>query len=160
MMPLSVDSEISILSQSALHSLGQHLVGLGFISSAALEAAFEHLEGIPAVANPEHSLLTVLDKHLGVLDESQLIKEAIRRFDVTRLEASNYPSEIILRTPPDICLATWSIPFAHDFEGWCVASAYYLSTEVRSFWEKELGGPIRWYIASTDEIFWAVTSAL
>jgi hypothetical protein len=37
------------------------------------------------------------------------------------------------------------VPFDKEEDFYFVASAYYLSTAVRSHWEKQLGGNILWY---------------
>ena len=43
------------------------------------------------------------------------------------------------------CWATWSLPFDREEDVFFVATAYYLSPAVRTYWEKRLGGPIIWF---------------
>ena len=64
------------------------------------------------------------------------------------------------RSPEDIkktvdtgaCWATWSVPFDHEEEFFFVATAYYLSPAVRTFWEKQLGGPILWFGTTLEAV--------
>jgi hypothetical protein len=42
------------------------------------------------------------------------------------------------------------VPFDKEEDFHFVASAYYLSTAVRSYWEKQLGGNILWYATSLE----------
>jgi hypothetical protein len=50
------------------------------------------------------------------------------------------------------CWATWTVPFDKEEDFYFVASAYYLSTAVRSHWEKQLGTNILWYAATLEII--------
>ena len=48
------------------------------------------------------------------------------------------------------CWATWTVPFDHDEGFYFVATAYYMSPAVRTFWEKKLDAPILWYGATLE----------
>ncbi len=45
----------------------------------------------------------------------------------------------------DACWATWSVPFDQEEDFMFIASAYYLSPAVRTYWEKRYEGPMLWF---------------
>jgi hypothetical protein len=50
------------------------------------------------------------------------------------------------------CWATWSVPFDKVDGFHFIASAYWLSPAVRTFWEKQLDGPILWFATTLEGI--------
>ena len=50
------------------------------------------------------------------------------------------------------CWATWSVPFDREEDFHFVATAYYLSPAVRTYWEKQLNGPILWFGTTLEGI--------
>jgi hypothetical protein len=67
------------------------------------------------------------------------------------LRGYDVPDEVKKSTDIPTCWATWSVPFDHDEDFHFIATAYYLSPAVRSFWEKQYSGPILWF-GSTLEV--------
>jgi hypothetical protein len=62
------------------------------------------------------------------------------------------PDEVKKNLDTGACWATWSVPFDREEEFTFVATAYYLSPAVRSFWEKQTGGPILWFGTTLDAV--------
>jgi hypothetical protein len=62
------------------------------------------------------------------------------------------PDDMRKNADEGACWATWSVPFDHEEEFFFVATAYYLSPAVRTFWEKQLGGPILWFGATLEAV--------
>ena len=52
----------------------------------------------------------------------------------------------------DACWATWSVPFDREEDFHFIATAYYLSPAVRTFWEKQFSGPILWFGTTLEGI--------
>jgi hypothetical protein len=89
------------------------------------------------VLREEDVLHHVVDDHgVGVVD--------LRGYEV--------PEDVRKELDLDACWATWSVPFDREEDFHFVATAYYLSPAVRTYWEKKLGGHIIWQATTMDII--------
>jgi len=75
--------------------------------------------------------------------------EALGLADLRQYEV---PDEVKRATDLEVCWATWSAPFDREDDYHLVATAYYLSPAVRTFWEKRLGGPVLWFGTTLEAI--------
>ena len=91
---------------------------------------------------------------MKVVKEDELLHHLVESDGLGLVDLSDYdvPDETKKAMDSGACWATWSVPFDREEEFFFVATAYYLSPAVRSFWEKELGGPILWFGTTVDAI--------
>lgn len=135
--------------------LGASLVEHSLISIETLEQANERLLEIMASADDGPvSLLSILVAEKKALTEQQILNFLNEEMGLGIVDLTNYEQldELRKRIDPAACWATWSVPFDHEEGVNFVASAFYLSPAVRSYWESELSGPIQWYATSTENI--------
>ncbi len=52
----------------------------------------------------------------------------------------------------DACWATWSVPFDQEEDFTFIASAYYPSPAVKTYWEKKFEGPLLWFGTTLEGI--------
>ena len=139
----------------ANRSLGASLVEHNLISIETLESATERLlELMNDDAAETVSLLSILINEQQTLTEVQLLHYQIEEMGLGLIDLSNYDQPDDLRKRLDIgaCQATWTVPFDLEEGVHFVASAFYLSPAVRTFWEKQLDTPIQWFATSADNI--------
>jgi len=113
-----------------------------------LMAANERLlELLQSDAEHQATLLGVLMFEKKVLGEADFLQYLIETAGIGLIDLRNYEVPEEFRKDVDLgsCWATWTVPFDKEEDFYFVASAYYLSTAVRSHWEKQLGGNILWY---------------
>jgi len=135
--------------------LGASLVEHNLIKIETLEQANERLLELMASADDTPvSLLQILVVEKKVLTEQQVLNFLNEEMGLGVVDLTNYeqPDELRKRIDSGACWATWSVPFDIEEGVNFVASAFYLSPAVRSFWESELSGPIQWYATSTDNV--------
>ena len=128
--------------------LGAQLVERNFVTIADLEKANERLFEVASQGQPRQStVLGILAFELKVLREEDLLHNVVDTEGVGLVDLRDYevPDEVRKQIDPGACWATWSMPFDKEEEFHFVATAYYLSPAVRTFWEKHLGGPILWF---------------
>ena len=84
---------------------------------------------------------------LKVLREETVLQYMVDNEGVGLVDLRTYDvSEDIKKTlDTDVCWATWSIPFDREEDYRFIATAYYLSPAVRTYWEKQYGGPVLWF---------------
>jgi len=99
-------------------------------------------------------LLDILMNGTHALTEDRLLEHTVddlgmALLDLRQIEPSD---DVKIAIDPAVCWATWTVPFDQDEEISYVASAYHLSTAVRQFWEKRLGGTLVWFGATLDSV--------
>ena len=134
--------------------LGAGLVEANLVKIEDLEKANEKLLEIMQSDQPRQStVLGILAYQMKVLREEDLLLHISENEGCGLVDLRGYevPDEVKKATDIPTCWATWSVPFDHDEDFHFIATAYYLSPAVRSFWEKQYSGPILWF-GSTLEV--------
>ena len=138
----------------ANRALGASLVEHNLISIEVLESANDRLLELMADENAESvSLLHVLVHEKQVVTEAQLLSYQVEEMGLGLVDLSNYDQPYELRKRIDVgaCYATWTVPFDVEEGMHFLASAYYLSPAARSYWGRQLGTPILWFVTSTED---------
>ena len=128
--------------------LGANLVESNLVKIESLEAANERLLELVATDNPRQStVLGILAYELKVVREEDVLQHVSDEHGTGMIDLRTYEVSEDLRKTVDLgaCWATWSLPFDREEDVFYVATAYYLSPAVRTYWEKQLGGPIIWF---------------
>lgn len=136
-------------------ALGSSLVDHNLISIEALDAANERLLELTAdEKNQNVSLLHILVYEQSALTEEQLLAYQVEEMGLGMIDLSCYDQPYDLRKKLDVdeCVATWSVPFDVEEGVHFVATAYYLSPAVRSFWERQFDTPVLWFATSMENI--------
>jgi Type II secretion system (T2SS), protein E, N-terminal domain len=150
---MSLSPEHRSLLMRANRLLGAHLVEANLVKIDNLEAANERLlELISTGDYRKGSVLSILGYELQVVKEADVIQHVMDEHGVGLVDLRAYDVPEDLRATIDLgaCWATWSLPFDREEDIYFVATAYYLSPAVRTYWEKKLAGPVVWY-ATTQE---------
>jgi hypothetical protein len=143
------------LMMRANRLLGAQLVEHNLVKIEDLETANERLLELVAEGNPRQStVLGVLAYEKKVVKEDDILTYLADVEGIGLIDLRNYDISEEHRTTLDVsaCWATWSVPFDKEEDFHCVATAYYLSPAVKSYWEKQLGGPVIWYGTSLEVI--------
>lgn len=133
--------------------LGSALVEHNLVKLEELEAANERLlEHVAAGEFRQASLLSVLVYEQKVVKEEDVLHHVVddHAVGVVDLRGYDVPEEIRKELDPIECWATWSVPFDKEEDFYFVATAYYLSTAARTYWEKKLKAPIVWQATTMD----------
>jgi len=141
-------SEHRSLLMRANRTLGAALVEANLVKIDDLMAANERLlELLQSDAEHQATLLGVLMFEKKVLGEADFLQYLIETAGIGLIDLRNYEVPEEFRKDVDLgsCWATWTVPFDKEEDFYFVASAYYLSTAVRSHWEKQLCVNILWY---------------
>ena len=134
--------------------LGAGLVEANLVKIEDLEKANEKLLEVMQSDQPRQStVLGILAYQMKVIREEDLLLHVSDNEGLGLVDLRGYdvPDEVKKATDIPTCWATWSVPFDHDEDFHFIATAYYLSPAVRSFWEKQYSGPILWF-GSTLEV--------
>lgn len=153
--PSPTPAEIRSLLMRANRLLGASLVEANLVTIDQLESANEKLlELIAAGAPRQCTLLGVLAYDLKVVREEDVLQHCVDEHGVGLIDLQAYEAADEARAGLNhsVCWATWTLPFDRDEDFTMVASAYYLSPAVRTFWEKQLGGHVIWYGATLESI--------
>lgn len=153
--PAPTTAEIRSILMRSNRLLGASLVEANLITVDQLENANEKLLELIASAPPRQcTLLGVLAYDLRVLSEQDVLQYCIDEHHIGLIDLRTYDGADDLRTSVNqpACWATWTLPFDREEDFILVATAYYLSPAVRSFWEKQLGSQIIWYGATLEAI--------
>ncbi|QYM78074.1 hypothetical protein K0B96_12230 [Horticoccus luteus] len=148
-------SEHLPLLRRANRLLGANLVEHNLVKLEDLETANERLLEIVAADQPRQStLLGILAYEMKVLREEDVLQFCIdeERLGLADIRDYDITDEVKRALDPDVCWATWSVPFDREEDFHFVATAYYLSPAVRTFWEKRLEGRILWYGTTLEVI--------
>jgi hypothetical protein len=135
--------------------LGASLVERNLVKIEDLETANEKLIEVVASGQPRQStILGILSYDMKVLKEDEVLHHIVETDGVGLVDLRDYdvPDDMKKNTDPGACWATWSVPFDHEEEFFFVATAYYLSPAVRTYWEKQLNGPILWFGTTLEAI--------
>jgi hypothetical protein len=147
--------ELRSLLMRANRLLGASLVEANLVTVDQLEAANEKLlELLGAGESRKSTLLGVLAYDLKAVKEEDLLHHCVDEHGLGLIDLRSYDAsdELKSRLDLDTCWATWSIPFDKEDDFTFVATAYYLSPAVRTYWEKQIGGNIVWYGTTLDDI--------
>jgi len=135
--------------------LGAALVEQNLVKIEDLETANEKFIEVVATDQPRQStILGLLAYDMKVVKEDELLHHLVEAEGVGLVDLRDYDVPEDSRKNLDLgaCWATWSVPFDREEEFFFVATAYYLSPAVRTFWEKQLGGPILWFGTTLESI--------
>jgi len=128
--------------------LGAGLVEHNLVKIEDLEKANERLLEIIATNQPRQAtVLGVLAYELKVIREEDIQQHLVETEGLGLVDLRGYepPDETKKGLDLDSCWATWSVPFDQEEDFTFIASAYYLSPAVRTFWEKRFEGPLLWF---------------
>lgn len=135
--------------------LGASLVENNLVKVEDLEAANDRLlELLETGAVKQASLLSVLLYEKKVMTEEALFQHLVEDHGVGLIDLRTYdvPEETRKALNLDACWATWTVKFDQEEDVHFIATAYYLSPAVRTFWEKHLKGPIIWFATTIESI--------
>jgi hypothetical protein len=150
-----MSSEHRPLLMRANRLLGATLVEQNLVKIEDLENANEQLLEVVAGDNPRQStVLGILAFKMKVLREEDVLQHLVDDHALGLVDLRNYDASDELKKTTDIgaCWATWTVPFDREDDFNLVATAYYLSPAVRTYWEKKLNGPIIWYGTTLEMI--------
>lgn len=135
--------------------LGSALIEHNLVKFEDLEAANERLLEVAASGHMrQSSVLAILVYEQKVLREEDVLHHVVddHGVGVVDLRAYDVPEDLRKELDLEACWATWTVPFDREEDFHFVATAYYLSSAVRSHWEKKLGGQIIWQATTMDII--------
>jgi len=148
-------TEYRPLLMRANRLLGSALIEHNLVKFEDLEAANERLLEVAATGQVrQSSVLSILVYEKKVLREEDVLHHVVDDHGVGVVDLRGYdvPDDVRKDLDLDACWATWSVPFDREEDFHFVATAYYLSPAVRSYWEKKLGGQIIWQATTMDII--------
>jgi hypothetical protein len=135
--------------------MGAQLVEQNFIKIEDLEKANERLlELLNAGSARQTTVLGILAYELKVLREEDLLAQLAEHEGLGLVDLRHYEINDEVKRSLDLgaCWATWCIPFDREDDVTSIATAYWLSPAVRTFWEKHYGGQIIWYGTTLEVI--------
>jgi len=118
--------------------LGANLVEANLVKIESLEAANERLLELVATDNPRQStVLGILAYELKVVREEDVLQHVADEHAVGLVDLRSYDLSEELRKSLDLgaCWATWTLPFDKEEDMYFVATSYYLSPAVRTYWK-------------------------
>jgi hypothetical protein len=136
------------LMMRANRLLGAGMVEHNLVKIEDLEKANERLLEIIASNQPRQAtVLGVLAYELKVIKEEDVLQHLVESEGLGLVDLRGYdaPDDIKKGLDLDACWATWSVPFDLEEDFMFIASAYYLSPAVRTYWEKKFNGPLLWF---------------
>jgi hypothetical protein len=148
-------AEVRSLLMRANRLLGANLVEANLVTVDQLESANEKLLELIAGGTPRQcTLLGVLAYDLKVVKEEDVLQHCVDEHGIGLVDLHVYEGADDVRAKLNhaACWATWTVPFDRDEDFTLVASAYYLSPAVRTFWEKQLGGQVIWYGTTLEAV--------
>ena len=135
--------------------LGAQLVEHNLIKLDDLEAANEKLLDLIGGGSPrQRTVLGILAYDLNAVKEEEILLHQ-RDTDGTGLvdlEHYEMHEEIKASLNVEECWATWSIPFDIEEDMTFIATAYYLSPAVRTFWAERYDDRVLWYGTTLEGI--------
>jgi hypothetical protein len=148
-----VTAEYRPLLMRANRLLGSALIEHNLVKFEDLEAANERLLEVAAAGQVrQSSVLGILVYEKKVLREEDVLHHVVDDHGVGVVDLRGYdvPDEVKKDMDLQAGWATWSVPFDREEDFHFVATAYYLSSAVRTYWEKKLGGQIIWQATTMD----------
>ena len=152
---MSLSPEHRSLLMRANRLLGANLVEVNLVKIDSLEAANERLLELVSTGDyRKGSVLNILAYEMQVVKESDVIQLAADDHGAGLVDLRGYdvPDDLRAATEPGACWATWSVPFDREDDVYFIASAYYLSPAVRTYWEKKFDAPIVWFVTTLEMI--------
>jgi len=143
------------LMMRANRSLGATLVEMNLIKVEDLDAANDRLlDVVASEATRQSSVLGILTFEMKAVKEEDVLHHLVEDHGVGLVDLRTYEGSDELRKKLDLgaCWATWTVPFDQDEGFYFLATAYYMGPAVRTYWEKQLDGPIIWYGATLEMI--------
>ena len=153
--PFNPVSEQRQLLMRANRLLGSALIEHNLVKFENLEAANERLLELSAKGDfRQASVLGILVNEKKVLKEEDVIHLAQEEQGLGAIDLRHYdvPEEIRKELDLPMCWATWTVPYDKEEDFHFLATAYYFSQAVRTYWEKKLKGPIIWQTTSMEVI--------
>lgn len=150
-----LNSEYRALLLRANRQLGTALAEVGLAKVEDLETAnLRLLELSTGGELRQMSLLSVLAFEKKTLREEDVMQHVVDDHGVGVVDLRGYdvPEEIKKDLDVAACWATWSVPFDVEEDFYFIATACYLSSVVRTYWEKRLGSQIVWQATSLENI--------
>lgn len=135
--------------------LGASLVEHNLVKIEDLETANEKfIEIVSTDQLRQGTILGILAYDMKVVKEDDVLHHIVETDGIGLVDLRDYdvPDDVRKNLDPGACWATWSVPFDKEEEFTFVATAYYLSPAVRSFWEKQTGGPVLWFGTTLDAV--------
>ena len=148
-------SEHRSLLMRANRLMGANLVDANLVKLEDLEKANERLLDVMASDQPRQStVLGILAYEMKALREEDVLQYIVDNEGIGLVDLHNYDLAEDVKKTLDLgaCWATWSVPFDREEDFHFIATAYYLSPAVRTYWEKYCGGPILWYATTLENI--------
>jgi hypothetical protein len=134
---------------------GAALVEHNLVKIEDLEKANERLLELIASQLPRQAtVLGVLAYEIKVIREEDILQHMVETEGLGLVDLRSYepPDEIKKGLDMDACWATWSVPFDQEEDFIFIATAYYLSPAVRTYWEKRYNCPILWFGTTLEGI--------
>ncbi|MEZ5414336.1 MAG: hypothetical protein R3F03_08480 [Opitutaceae bacterium] len=135
--------------------MGAALVERNLVKIEELEQANERLLQIVDASPPRQcTVLGVLAYEMKALKEEDVVQYLVEQEGLGVIDLRGYEvgEESLKGLDLAACWATWSVPFDKVDGFHFIASAYWLSPAVRTFWEKQLDGPILWFATTLEGI--------
>ncbi|MBT3483154.1 MAG: hypothetical protein HN457_17165 [Opitutales bacterium] len=136
--------------------LGASLVEQGLVSIDDLDEANERLRELMEsnTNGSQVGLLAILVNEKQCLDENKLLEKIVEDYVLGLIDIRNveYPEDLRKTLKTDECWATLTVPFDHVEDTWYLATACYMSSAVRSYWEEKINGNIVWFASSIDSL--------
>src|SRR5882757_1856254 len=134
---MSTPAEHRSLMMRANRLLGANLVEQNLVKIEHLEAANERLlEAVASNNVRQSSVLTILAYEMNVVKEDDVLHHLVEDHGLGLIELRNYEGSEELKKKLDTgpCWATWTVPFDKDEDFYFIATAYYMSPAVRTYW--------------------------
>lgn len=135
--------------------LGTRLVEAGLTTVEEMDKANEDFIGLARSKDIRRaSLLRIMIYDHQTLAEESLLDYQLENYPVGAVMLDNYDrdEELYEEIPLELMRASWTLPIDRVGDRWFLATAYYMSDIVRSFWEEQLKGRINWYISSMSQL--------
>jgi len=150
-----MEPAINRLVLKANRSLGSQLALTRLVATAQLDEANEtFVRRLREGELRDASLLRVLLYDHQSLSENDLLGHQLEHCKIGgfHLDAYQVQDEVVNTVSVAECAATWTLPVDHWHGTTILASAYYLSDFVRSFWEERIDGSITWMACPFGEL--------
>ncbi len=146
-MPV-IGKELRALVLRSNRFLANSLAEAGLATDDDINEANEKLLEAIEAGNPRQvSLLNSLIFDLKRLEEKDYIDYVLKEHHLGLISLRNYRIRPMgnAMNDPEVCWATWTVPFDRVGDYYLVASAYYPSKPVVEHWENLADMPIIWY---------------
>ncbi len=136
--------------------LGASLVEQGLVSIDDLDEANERLgELVSAQSNAvQVSLLSILISEKQALDENALLESLVEEHGLGLIDVRDVDLADDVKASLDskVCWATLTVPFDQIEDMTYLATSFYLSPAVRTYWEERVEGDIVWFATSLESV--------